>query len=118
ASFSRRDRRHGGSYRGGGDQGPGTAVHSQAPEIVELPMRLPALSRILLPLGAAMILAACAREGAPTDKAAATPDPAAHAASEPIHDQHSYSEPDKVRIKDIALDLAVDFEAKQIAGTA
>jgi len=80
-------------------------------------MRLPALSRILLPLGAAVILAACAREGAPSGDTAAAPGTTPDT-SEPIHDQHSYSEPDKVRIRDIALDLSVDFEAKQIAGTA
>jgi aminopeptidase N len=36
----------------------------------------------------------------------------------PDQDQHSYAEPDKVRIEDIALDLDVDFDAKQLSGTA
>ena len=33
-------------------------------------------------------------------------------------DEHSYSEPDKVRTTDLALDLAIDFAKKQLAGTA
>lgn len=37
---------------------------------------------------------------------------------QPHRDQHSYAEPDKVRIGDIALDLALDFDARQLAGTA
>ncbi len=34
------------------------------------------------------------------------------------HDEFSYAEPDKVKITDLALDLAIDFDSKQIAGTA
>ncbi|MCF7750507.1 M1 family metallopeptidase [Bacillus subtilis subsp. subtilis] len=34
------------------------------------------------------------------------------------HDESSYAEPDKVVIKDLALDLKLDFDAKQIGGTA
>ena len=34
------------------------------------------------------------------------------------HDESSYAEPDKVVIKDIALDLKLDFDQKQIGGTA
>ena len=33
-------------------------------------------------------------------------------------DEHSYAQPDKVRIRDLALDLAIDFEKRQLAGTA
>jgi len=33
-------------------------------------------------------------------------------------DEHSYAQPDKVRIRDLALDLAVDFDKRQLAGTA
>ena len=33
-------------------------------------------------------------------------------------DEHSYAQPDKVRIRDLALDLTVDFEQRQLSGTA
>ena len=33
-------------------------------------------------------------------------------------DEHSYAQPDKVRIRDLALDLAVDFEKRQLTGSA
>ena len=33
-------------------------------------------------------------------------------------DEHSYAEPDKVRVRDVALDLRVDFAAKQLSGIA
>ena len=33
-------------------------------------------------------------------------------------DEHSYAQPDKVRIRDLALDLAVDFEKRQLSGSA
>jgi leukotriene-A4 hydrolase len=33
-------------------------------------------------------------------------------------DEHSYAEPDKVRIRDLGLDLRVDFAQKQLRGTA
>ncbi|MDQ3365043.1 MAG: M1 family metallopeptidase [Myxococcota bacterium] len=33
-------------------------------------------------------------------------------------DEHSYAEPTRVRTKDLALDLRVDFKAKQLIGTA
>ena len=80
-------------------------------------MRLPALSRPLLALGTAVILAACARDAAPPEGAAVEPE-ARPVATEPDRDQHSYAEPDKVRIEDIALELDVDFDAKQLSGTA
>ncbi len=34
------------------------------------------------------------------------------------HDESSYAEPDKVVVKDVALDLKLDFDASQIGGTA
>ena len=40
------------------------------------------------------------------------------AAQTAIVDDHSYSQPDKVRTTDLALDLALDFDKKEIAGTA
>ncbi|MBY4599654.1 M1 family metallopeptidase [bacterium BD-1] len=33
-------------------------------------------------------------------------------------DEHSYAQPDLVRIRDLGLDLAVDFDKRQLAGTA
>ena len=81
-------------------------------------MRLPALPRTLLVMVAALILAACARDGAPTEGTADARSDDAPVVTEPDQDQHSYAEPEKVRIEDIALDLAVDFEAKQLSGTA
>jgi aminopeptidase N len=42
--------------------------------------------------------------------------PAMRAAS--LQDEHSYAEPAKVRSTDLALDLAIDFDAKQLRGTA
>ena len=43
---------------------------------------------------------------------------AAPAAAAKIIDQHSYAEPEKVSTTDLALDLAVDFDKKQLSGTA
>ena len=33
-------------------------------------------------------------------------------------DEHSFAQPDRVRIRDLALDLAIDFDKRQLAGTA
>ena len=43
---------------------------------------------------------------------------AAGAADERRQDEHSYAEPDKVRITQLGLDLRVDFEKKQLRGSA
>src|SRR5690606_28091721 len=63
--------------------------------------------------------AGCARESAPAPESP-TPSAAAAASAEQaaIVDEFSYAQPDKVRIADLALDLAVDFAAKQLSGTA
>ena len=42
----------------------------------------------------------------------------AMAADERRNDEHSYAEPTQVVIKDIALDLTLDFDKKVISGTA
>src|SRR5690606_30983113 len=60
-------------------------------------------------------------ESAPA--ATATPPAARPEATMPAdaaagHDEYSYAEPDKVKTTELALDLAIDFEKKQIAGTA
>ncbi|MCB1552654.1 MAG: M1 family metallopeptidase [Xanthomonadales bacterium] len=47
--------------------------------------------------------------------------PLAALAAEPVprsHDEHSWSEPDKVVIRDLGLDLRVDFDKKEIRGSA
>jgi aminopeptidase N len=69
---------------------------------------------------ATLLAAACARLPAASDttsKPAAGPE-VATVNSVALHDEHSYAEPDKVRIGDLALDLALDFDRRQLAGTA
>jgi leukotriene-A4 hydrolase len=73
----------------------------------------------ILMLSLATVLAAgCNRDAAPPAQTATTPQAAAPAASAAITDEFSYAEPAKVVITDLALDLAIDFAAKQLAGTA
>src|SRR5690606_22762154 len=68
-------------------------------------------------VAAAVVMGGCSRDGAPTGDTAATPD--AEATAPPAeYDSLSYAQPDQVRIKDLALALAVDFDAKQISGSA
>ena len=75
-------------------------------------------SFLMLPLAVALV-AGCAKEpAAPTvDPVAQKPAAAVNTVNR-SHDESSYAEPDKVVIKDLALDLKVDFDAKQIGGTA
>ncbi|WP_329847742.1 M1 family metallopeptidase [Stenotrophomonas sepilia] len=74
---------------------------------------------MLLPLAVALA-AGCSQEAA----APAAAPTAAKAPAAPVnaenrsHDESSYAEPDKVVIKDISLDLKLDFDQKQIGGTA
>jgi len=52
---------------------------------------------------------------------AARSEPGLAAATAPVDrraDEHSYAEPARVRIERLRLDLRVDFEARQLAGTA
>ena len=75
----------------------------------------------LLTLCLAVALAAgCSREDAtvPSDptNAAASRESAVQAQKDV--DEHSYAQPDRVRIKDLALLLDVDFDAKQLSGSA
>ncbi len=73
---------------------------------------------LMLPLAVALA-AGCAKEpAAPTaDPVAKEPAAAVNTVSR-SHDESSYAEPDKVVIKDLQLDLNVDFDQKQIGGTA
>ena len=64
---------------------------------------------------AAVLAAGCSKEPDPAP-VAATPKPAVTAPVD--RDEHSYAEPQKVAIDDLALDIAVDFDAKTIGGTA
>ncbi len=72
-------------------------------------------SILALPLLATLMMTACNSETATPATPAAKPAPAATAA---VVDEHSYAEPGKVVITDLALDLALDFDAKTLAGTA
>ena len=69
---------------------------------------------------AAVLMAGCAKqEAAPAQPTAAAPAPAATATqTAAVLDEHSYAEPGKVRTKDLALDLGVDFAKKELIGTA
>src|ERR671920_139632 len=80
------------------------------------------MRRSILPLLACLALlatASCARSPAADPNAAA---PAATRQAKPPmsvqRDEHSYAEPDKIRIADLALDLALDFEHTNLSGTA
>ncbi len=73
-------------------------------------MRLPILVSCL----AVALVAGCSRESADPATSAAAP----QATAVKVIDEHSYAEPAKVATSDIALDLALDFASKTIAGTA
>ncbi len=76
-------------------------------------LRLAALAALV-----ALAVAACKREPTPA-ATTATPAPKPQAAADSgDYDEHSYAEPDKVAIDDLALDLALDFDARTISGTA
>jgi aminopeptidase N len=75
-------------------------------------------SHALMILAAALAVAACQRAEAPAAPAPAAANKEAAMPAQAVVDEHSYSEPDKVRTTDLALDLAVDFDNKEITGTA
>ena len=75
-------------------------------------------SRLLLPFAAVLALSACQRAETPSAPAPAAAKKEATMPVAAVVDEHSYSEPDKVQTTDLALDLAVDFDKKQLAGTA
>ena len=74
---------------------------------------------LLIPLAVALA-AGCSKEPAAPSAAPAAQPAAANAvkAENRNHDESSYAQPDKVVIKDLALDLKLDFDNKQIGGTA
>ncbi len=69
-------------------------------------------------IAAALGVAATGCQPNQTPEAGAQAPAAPAAAAEKVVDEHSFSQPDKVRTSDLALDLAVDFDKKQISGTA
>ena len=78
-------------------------------------MRFPVL---LFSLAMAATVGGCSGDKAASADAQPAAKPAKEAVSARRHDESSYAEPDKVRITDLALDLALDFDQKQLAGTA
>ena len=75
-------------------------------------------SHAILSLATMLAVAACQRAEAPPPAAAKKAAAMPAAAQTAIVDDHSYSQPDKVRTTDLALDLPLDFDKKEIAGTA
>ncbi|MDH5824688.1 M1 family metallopeptidase [Luteimonas sp. RD2P54] len=64
----------------------------------------------------ALLAVGCQREPTPE---ASTPIPSKEAAvAAADRDEHSYAEPDKVVVADLALDLDLDFDSRTLAGTA
>jgi len=76
-------------------------------------------SSLILPLAIALVLgtAGCSDSTTAPTAPAATPSEAAMSTTR-SHDESSYAQPDKVVITDLALDLNLDFDARQISGTA
>ena len=74
------------------------------------------MKRLILVCSLVSLVLSCQNERATTVTTATSTEPPATAATQ--RDPHSYSRPDEVRVEHIALDLAVDFAKKQLAGTA
>ncbi|MEN5060225.1 M1 family metallopeptidase [Luteimonas sp. TWI1416] len=79
------------------------------------PFRFPQLASVLLLSLSALVIGGCKPEAGTAPAPPASEKPPAEAAD---RDEHSYAEPDKVVTEDLALDLALDFDARTIAGTA
>jgi leukotriene-A4 hydrolase len=71
-------------------------------------------SILALPLLASLMMTACNSDTAAPSAPAAKPKPAVAA----MTDEHSYAEPAKVAIKDLTLDLKIDFDTKTLTGIA
>ncbi|ATD66784.1 aminopeptidase [Luteimonas chenhongjianii] len=74
------------------------------------------IRRFLPALLLAMLAVGCQRESGDPNPVNAAPGSAPAVAAD--RDEHSYAEPDKVVTDDLALDIALDFDARTIAGTA
>ncbi|MET0807549.1 MAG: M1 family metallopeptidase, partial [Pseudoxanthomonas sp.] len=75
-------------------------------------------SAFLLLSCAAVLVAGCSRDTTPTPDATPAKPQATAVKIDRSLDESSYAEPGKVVITDLALDLAIDFDQKQIGGTA
>ncbi|MFC5570228.1 M1 family metallopeptidase [Lysobacter yangpyeongensis] len=74
-------------------------------------------SILMLSLAAALAATSgCQRAATPADEAATAA--TAPATATRMIDEHSYAQPDKVRTKDLALELKVDFDKKVLDGSA
>jgi len=71
-------------------------------------------SILTLPLLAFLMMTACNSETPAPTAPVVAPKPAVAV----VVDEHSYAEPAKVAVSDLALDLALDFDQKILAGTA
>ena len=67
---------------------------------------------------AAVLVAGCSKSPEPDHTPATAAKPAAVNTPDRRHDESSYAQPDQVVIKDLALDVKVDFDSRQIGGTA
>ena len=70
---------------------------------------------------AAALAAGCSRDAAPPAGTAAKDTAAVTTADQKttaIVDEYSFAQPDKVRIDDLALELKVDFDNRQLGGSA
>ncbi|UNK58464.1 M1 family metallopeptidase [Pseudoxanthomonas daejeonensis] len=74
---------------------------------------------LLFSLAMVAVASGCSGDKAgPADAQPAASPAKEAAASSRRHDENSFAEPDRVRITDLALDLKLDFDQKQLAGTA
>ncbi|WP_133500759.1 M1 family metallopeptidase [Cognatilysobacter terrigena] len=76
------------------------------------------LATLGLALSGAIMAAGCSRDAADTTAKPATAAAPAPAKEDTRLDEHSYAEPDKVKTKDLALELHVDFDKKELSGSA
>ncbi len=77
-------------------------------------------SALMLSIAAVLLAAGCGKDAAAPAPATAESAPAQAAPAQVVRvvDDHSYAEPEMVRTKDLALDLALDFARREIAGSA
>ena len=78
-------------------------------------MRLPVL---LFSLAMVATAGGCSGDKAASTDAPPAAKPAGETVSARRHDESSYAQPERVRIADLGLDLSLDFDQKQLAGTA
>ncbi|MCY7338375.1 MAG: aminopeptidase, partial [Sphingomonas bacterium] len=74
--------------------------------------------RPLIAAASALLLAACQSSEAPAPQASEAPQVAPILSAPDAIDIHSYAKPLEARVTHVALDLAVDFAAKRVSGTA